>query len=546
MVKNLWLYYQQSVKGKTISRIAETQTELSYWQDLLFFNFLFYCLPVSLIAVIPGVYMSVKEGYTVIAIVDVISLILLSIVTFTYQISLQLRKLFVIIIFYILSVFLIYLLGYIGPGVFYLFAITILISLIFCKKYAYWSILVNTFILSFFAVVIQFKLFNSPINQEYTSGKWIAFSSNLIFLSIILVNLINRIFKGLQETINTMGQLQERYKNIFDQSPTPMWIFDTSSLKFLEVNKAAIRNYGYSESEFLQMTIKDIHPQNDVADLEDLVETNRKSGLFYHGTSKHLKKDGEYIHVKIESNLLVIDGKQVRIVLATDITHRVKSELEVYHANLKIKRSEANLRAIFESAADGFVLLDEELNVKAFNVKAKAFILLNKNQPQFEVGQTIFNYIEISKQENFRSAIQRVFAGKTVEYDRYFCSDPESALWIRFTLTPFIEDQLIKGVCITGRDVTVRKLYLQNQEDQNKTFREISWMQSHVVRAPLARIMGLIDILKTLRDDDFENAIDYIHLSACELDEIIKKITLESNSIINKYPLPTDVKNHKN
>jgi len=82
-------------------------------------------------------------------------------------------------------------------------------------------------------------------------------------------------------------------------------------------------------------------------------------------------------------------------------------------------------------------------------------------------------------------------------------------------------------------------------EDQNKTFREISWMQSHAVKAPLARIMGLIELLKTSRDNDFEKTIDYILLSTHELDEIINKISLESNSIISKYPLPADIHNGK-
>jgi PAS domain S-box-containing protein len=545
MAKRWWLHYQQSVKGKTISHIAEAQSELSYWQDLLFFNFLFYCLPISFIAVIPGVFMAIKGGYTAIAFVDIISLLLLSVVTFLHQIPLKIRKAFIIVIFYILSVFLINLLGYIGPGIFYLFAITILIALVFSSRYAYWSILINTLVLFFYAAVIQFNLFHSPLKQQYTAGQWIAFSSNLIFLSVVLVALINRIFQSLQETIDMKGHLQERYKNIFDQSPIPMWIFDTETLKFQEVNKAAIRNYGYSENEFLQLTIKDIRPKTDIVNLQELVKTNRESGLFYQGNVEHIKKDGEIIHVKLESNLLMLDGRHVRLVLATDVTNQIKSEREVYIANLKIKKSEASLRAIFESAADGFVLLDDELNIKAFNSKAEEYVQLNKNQPEFEAGRNIYDYIEISRQPYFRSAIKKVFAGEIVEYDRRYRLDTNTIQWIRFTLTPVVEDQYIKGACITGRDITVRKTYLQNLEDQNKTFREISWMQSHLVRAPLARIMGLIDLLKVSRDEDFNKSIDYILLSAHELDDIIKKITLESKSIVDKYPIPDDIKKSK-
>ncbi|WP_179412158.1 PAS domain S-box protein [Mucilaginibacter sp. E4BP6] len=427
MIKNWWLRYRQTVKGKTFSRITGSVKELSYWQDILFFNFLFYCLPISFIAVIPGVFMSVKYGYTSIAVVDIISLVLLCMVTFIHQIPLRLRKLFIIVIFYLLAVFLITVLGYNGPGVFYLFAITILTALVFPRNYGYWTILANALILSSYAVIIWLNLFHFPANQEYTTGKWIAFSSNLIFLSTVLVALINRIFKSLQDTIS----------------------------------------------------------------------------------------------------------------------NQVETEKELSLTTLKIKQSETSLRTIFESSIDGFILLDEEFKIKAFNNKAKQYVLLNITEVDFEPGQEIFDYVAQANQEDFQSAITKAYQGETVEYDRRYHPDAETIQWIRYTITPVYEDQIIKGACITGRDVTIRKLYLQNLEDQNKTFREISWMQSHAVRAPLARIMGLIELLKTSRDNDFEKTIDCILLSAHELDEIINKISLESNSIISKYPLPADIHNGK-
>ncbi|MGZ3929628.1 MAG: hypothetical protein ACXVJG_21905, partial [Mucilaginibacter sp.] len=53
------------------------------------------------------------------------------------------------------------------------------------------------------------------------------------------------------------------------------------------------------------------------------------------------------------------------------------------------------------------------------------------------------------------------------------------------------------------------------------------WIQSHVVRAPLARLMGLVDIIKDVADngDEKRKICEYILLSANELDEVIKEIT---------------------
>ena len=53
---------------------------------------------------------------------------------------------------------------------------------------------------------------------------------------------------------------EKQYRLLFQSNPNPMWVFDLETLKFLEVNEAAIQHYGYSREEFLAMTIMDIRP----------------------------------------------------------------------------------------------------------------------------------------------------------------------------------------------------------------------------------------------------------------------------------------------
>jgi PAS domain S-box-containing protein len=76
-------------------------------------------------------------------------------------------------------------------------------------------------------------------------------------------------------------------------------------------------------------------------------------------------------------------------------------------------------------------------------------------------------------------------------------------------------------------DVTEKLNYTKAIEAQNEKLHEISWIQSHMVRAPLARILGLISILKDTKGYEYENdrLLSYLEVSANELDEIIKEIT---------------------
>src|SRR6058998_528116 len=62
----------------------------------------------------------------------------------------------------------------------------------------------------------------------------------------------------------TLRSSEKQYGILFQDNPQPMWVFDSETLAFLDVNDAAIQHYGYSRDEFLGMTIKDIRLREDV------------------------------------------------------------------------------------------------------------------------------------------------------------------------------------------------------------------------------------------------------------------------------------------
>jgi signal transduction histidine kinase len=80
---------------------------------------------------------------------------------------------------------------------------------------------------------------------------------------------------------------------------------------------------------------------------------------------------------------------------------------------------------------------------------------------------------------------------------------------------------------IVANDITERLKYIIAIEEQNKKLREISWMQSHVIRAPLARIMGLIPLIDNVKESPVERKkmLEYLKISSNELDEVIFNIT---------------------
>jgi len=124
---------------------------------------------------------------------------------------------------------------------------------------------------------------------------------------------------------NAFKESEEKYRLMFANNPQPMWIFDCETLAFLEVNHAAVNHYGYSEKEFLSMTIKDIRTAEDVAELMKHVKpTNLEFKEL--GEFRHLKKNGEVIDVQIAWHSVVSNGRKARHVLINDITKSKRAE----------------------------------------------------------------------------------------------------------------------------------------------------------------------------------------------------------------------------
>lgn len=124
---------------------------------------------------------------------------------------------------------------------------------------------------------------------------------------------------------SALKESETRYKEIFLNNPIPMWIYEVDSLKITEVNKKAIEEYGYTEEEFLQLTIKDVRPEEDIPLLLEDVK-NRREAIQFATQFRHRYKDGTVIDVEITSYAIPsIDNRKMRMVLANNITDRIKA-----------------------------------------------------------------------------------------------------------------------------------------------------------------------------------------------------------------------------
>ena len=119
---------------------------------------------------------------------------------------------------------------------------------------------------------------------------------------------------------------ESRYHQIFSNNPLPSLIYDSETLKIIDINNIAIEHYQYSREEFLTMTIKEIYLPEDIPSfMEYLAEADpSQDGKLW----RHKKKDGSIINVEVTERPLDFTGKRYRIAFIKDITEQKLAEKE--------------------------------------------------------------------------------------------------------------------------------------------------------------------------------------------------------------------------
>ncbi len=86
---------------------------------------------------------------------------------------------------------------------------------------------------------------------------------------------------------------------------------------------------------------------------------------------------------------------------------------------------------------------------------------------------------------------------------------------------------VVKG---TIQDATEQRLYIQRIQAQNQALKDIAWIQSHKVRAPVASILGLIQLFnkEDLSDPTNSEVLEGIEEAAHTLDDVIKEINAKT------------------
>lgn len=259
---------------------------------------------------------------------------------------------------------------------------------------------------------------------------------------------------------------------LFENNPIPMWVFNPQTLAFLAVNNAAIARYGYSQKEFLALTIADIRPPEDVPRLLQTVQTVEE-GWDQAGTWRHCLKDGTLIWVDITSHAIDFCGRRAELVMAQDITSR-------HHAEQQLRDSEARFRTFMDHSPAAAWITDVQGQMEyASQAYSRMFQI-----PSDVVGRSVFDLYPPEMAQVYVDNIQAVGAsGQGLEAIEPGIRPDGSAgefLVFKFPLPRSAETLSIGGVAI---DITDRKKA------------EAARLQAEKLRLELTLLENILDII---------------------------------------------------
>ncbi|WP_407658925.1 PAS domain-containing protein [Leptospira soteropolitanensis] len=202
---------------------------------------------------------------------------------------------------------------------------------------------------------------------------------------------------------------------------------------------------------------------------------------------------------------------------------------------MELVASEKRYRALVENGVDVIAILTAE--GKAKYVSPSVTKVLGYSEADV-MHMNIFDYLHPDDIPNIRKRleeVQNIPTGNTLPSHIFRIKHSDGSWrWVESTITNLIEDEAIGGIVDNFHDVTERKTQIDAIQIQNQKLRDIAWTQSHVVRSPLATIMGIIELIRTgslTKEEEFKT-LQYLLESANELDKVIGTIVRKSQEVI--------------
>ena len=259
------------------------------------------------------------------------------------------------------------------------------------------------------------------------------------------------------------------YRNIFE-SAVGGFFQSTPEGRFIKVNRALARTYGYDSPEEIIMAVTDVAHQLYVNpdEREQYKNLLEKDGFVKNYEHQAYRKDGSKIWVSrsarvvsdVAGNMLYHEGT------VTDITSLKAAEEALRVEKEKLLIASENARAIVNATTDAIYLFNTDGVVLAINEAGAERLGIDFSMA---IGANVFEGVSSDVEQGRRSRVGQVIITKKPVY---YEADRRNR-WYDTCLYPVINYGKVTGIVLYGRDITERKLAEESLKEEREKFRII-------------------------------------------------------------------------
>ena len=255
------------------------------------------------------------------------------------------------------------------------------------------------------------------------------------------------------------------YRVLFECNPTPMWVFDRDTRRFLAVNAAAVAEYGYPPDTFLSLTIRDVFAERDRARFDGLAGDGDAKDL-YAGRWDHRRSDGTSLQVEILCTNLPFQGHRARLIHVTNVTARLEAEAAR-------RESEQLLHELVESSDDAILSKSLDGAILTWNAAAERMYGYTATEA---IGASIYTIVPPEDHQELAASMQHVREGARIPpFEATRLHKDGHRLWVWVAISPILNDAgVVVGISAIARDITQRKA----MEDQLRQTQRMEAMGS--------------------------------------------------------------------
>lgn len=207
------------------------------------------------------------------------------------------------------------------------------------------------------------------------------------------LDIVNR--KKVEEALRGS---EEKFRSIFHSEKDAILVFDAETLKFFEVNDAALDLYGYTQEEFLKLIPTDISAEPEASNKAVKKLANHLPiGNVADFERKHKRSDGTIFLAEIISSAFILDGRKMICNIMRDITERKRAENQIQFA---LKEKEVLLREIHHRVKNNMQVISSLLRLQSANIREKQYVDMLKDS-QSRIKSMALVHEKLYQSENF-------------------------------------------------------------------------------------------------------------------------------------------------